>query len=108
MLACLRFTAETMGRSPVKGEREDGPNAIRRLAPRSTTSPVGYPSRVMFETAMKWTAEWTVGLPLGIEDSRAGLLSSLLSVSWSKRMVLDGRNRRNRLTAGRAKSFESS
>ena len=32
----------------------------------------------------------------------------LLSISRSKCMVLDGRNRRNRMSAGRAKSFVNS
>ena len=54
------------------------PYAIRPVV----TSPVS--RRVMFDTAMRWTAKWTASLPFGSEDSRAGLLS----ISRSKRMVL--------------------
>jgi hypothetical protein len=62
----------------------------------------------MFVTAVGWTVKWTASIPVGIQNSPARLLSTLLSNSRSKRMVLDGRNRRNRMAAGRAKSFESS
>jgi hypothetical protein len=57
----------------------------------------------MFVTDMEWTAKWTVSAPFGNEGSQAGLLSILRS----KTMVLDGRNRRNRVTAGRSKPFKA-
>ena len=62
----------------------------------------------MFETAVGWTVKWTVSAYAGREDSSPGLLSTLLSILRSKRMVLDGRNRRNRLSGWRVKSFENS
>ena len=62
----------------------------------------------MFVTAVGWTVKWTASIPVWNQNSPARLLSTLLSISRSKRMVLDGRNRRNRMAAGRAKSFESS
>ena len=59
----------------------------------------------MFVTAVGWTVKWTASILVGNQNSPARLLSTLLSISRSKRMVLDGRNRRNRMAAGRAKSF---
>ena len=58
----------------------------------------------MFVTAVGWTVKWTASILVGNQNSPA----RLLSISWSKRMVLDGRDSRNRMAAGRAKSFESS
>ena len=59
------------------------------------------------ESAMGWTVKWTVSVKIRNPDSQAGLLSSLLSISGSKRMVLDRCNRRNRLMERQAKSFRS-
>ena len=56
---------------------------------------------------MRWTAKWTVNENGGREASQAGLLSTLLSILRSNPMVLDGRNRRNRLAVERHKSFEN-